>query len=74
MLSSVLDEVHEIEEMAYFYDDENRTPETDSKLKHASLTNLGVETKFAKLDNCLKVSGGTTSVETLSRKDTVATV
>ena len=34
---------------------------------------MDAETKFAKLDNRLTVSGGTTSIETLSRKDIVAT-
>ena len=43
--------------MKYFYEEESTTEETDAKLKDARLTNLGAETKFAKLDNRLKVSG-----------------
>ena len=35
--------------------------------------NLGCESQFAKFDNRLKVSGGSTSVPTLSRKDIEAT-
>ena len=78
LLSSVLDEVvdtvqRQLEEMRYFYEEESITEETETKLKHAPLTNLGAETKFAKLNNRLMVSGGTTSIDTLSRKDIVAT-
>lgn len=47
-------------------------PDMD-KLQKAPLTNLGCEGEFAKLDNRLKVTGGSTSVETLSRKNIVAT-
>ena len=76
LLSSVLDEVvdtvqRQLEEMRYFYEEESITEETETKLKHAP--NLGAETKFAKLNNRLMVSGGTTSIDTLSRKDIVAT-
>ena len=73
LLSSVLDEVvdtvqRQLEEMTYFYEEESITEETETKLKHAPLTNLGAETKFAKLNNRLMVSGGTTSIDILSRK------
>ena len=56
LLSSVLDEVvdtvqRQLEEMRYFYEEEESiTEETETKLKHAPLTNLGAETKFAKLN------------------------
>ena len=78
LLSSVLDEVvdtvqRQLEEMRYFYEEESITEETETELKHAPLTNLGAETKFAKLNNRLMVSGGTTSIDTRSRKDIVAT-
>ena len=43
------------------------------KLDHAPVTNLGCESEFAKLDNRIKITGGTTSVQTLSRKNAVAT-
>ena len=33
-----------------------------AKMIHAPLTNLGCESEFAKLDNHLKVCGGTTSL------------
>lgn len=38
------------------------------KVEYAPLTNLGSESEFAKLDNRVKISGGTTSIQTLSRK------
>ena len=61
LLRSVLDEVvdtvqRQLEEMRYFYEEESITEETETKLKHAPLTNLGAETKFAKLNNRLMVS------------------
>ena len=59
--------------MKYFQEEECTNEDTESKLKHVPLTNLGAESKFAKLDNRLQVSGGTASIETLSRKDIVAT-
>ena len=40
---------------------------------HAPLTNLGGESEFAKLDNRLKVCGGSTSFQTLSQKNLVVT-
>ena len=38
------------------------------RLEYAVVTNLGCESEFGKLDNRLKVSGGSATVETLSRK------
>lgn len=43
------------------------------KLKKAPLTNLGCEGQFAKFDNRVKVGGGSSSVETLSKKNIVST-
>ena len=61
LLRSVLDEVvdtvqRQLEEMRYFYEEESIAEEIETKLKHAPLTNLGAETKFAKLNNRLMVS------------------
>ena len=44
-----------------------------TELMQAPLSNLGCESEFAKLDNRLKISGGTTSVETLSKKNVGST-
>ena len=38
-------------------------------MKYAPLTNLGCESEFSKLDHRIKVSGGSTSIQTLSRKN-----
>lgn len=43
------------------------------KLEYAPLTNLGCEGEFAKLDNRLKIRGGSTSVQMLSRKNVIKT-
>ena len=40
---------------------------------YAPLTNLGCESEFAKLDNRLKVCGGTTSIQRISQKNIVTT-
>ena len=45
----------------------------DKKLMYAPISNLGCESKIGWLDNRLKISGGTTSVNTLSNKNIVAT-
>ena len=44
-----------------------------SKLEYAPLTNLGCESEFAKLDVRIVVSGGSTTVQTHSRKNIVTT-
>ena len=44
-----------------------------SKIAYAPLTNLGCESEFAKLDNRISISGGSTSIETLSRKNVILT-
>ena len=45
--------------------------EDREKMKHAPLTNLGCESEFSKLDHRIKASGGSTSIQTLSRKNMV---
>lgn len=40
----------------------------EAKLEYAPLTNLGCEGEFAKLDNRIKFSGGSTTIVTHSRK------
>ena len=51
---------------------ETMEPE-NSKMNYALFTNLGCESEFAKLNNRLKICGGTTSVQMLSRKNVVRT-
>ena len=41
---------------------------SEQNLKNAPLTNLGCESEFAKFDNRVKATGGSTSVNTLSKK------
>ena len=64
-------------EMAFFSSaiDQDSTVDwtMNPKLDRAPVTNLGCESEFASLDNMLKKTGGTTSVQTLSRKNTVST-
>ena len=57
-----------------FYNEEESVSESTMNLMRKSnvLTNLGAESKFAELDNRLKVFGGTTSLETLSNKDKIS--
>ncbi|KAK6168582.1 hypothetical protein SNE40_019783 [Patella caerulea] len=79
LISAVLEEVVEtlnrqLSEMSYFKDSNNSPHKIDEqKLKYAPMTNLGCESEFAKLDNRIRVSGGSTSVTTHSRKNVVAT-
>jgi hypothetical protein len=47
-------------------------PDSD-KLKYAPLSNLGCESEFAWFDNRVKISGGTESVQSLSRKKVIYT-
>ena len=44
-----------------------------SKMELAPVTNLGCESELARLDNRIKVSGGTESVMSMSRKNIIAT-
>ena len=78
LMTAVLDEILEtlhrqLNEVSYFSDEETITAEAEEKMKYAALTNSGCESQFAKLNNRLNVSGGTAPVETLSRKNIVAT-
>merc|ERR1712002_940522 len=64
-------------EMPFFSQLIDQNSESDvvsnPKLYYTPLTNSGCESEFAKLDNRIKIIGGTTSVQTLSRKNTVTT-
>ena len=74
VLEEVLDTLHrQLKEVSYFSQEESITEEAEEKMKYVPLSNLGCEGEFAKLDNRLKVSGGTVPVETLSRKNVIAT-
>ena len=63
--------------MPYFEDgedddaDEERTI-VEEQMRWAPLTNLGCESKMAWLDNRIKVSGGSTSAQTLPEKSIIA--
>ena len=79
LYAAVLDEVidtvqRQLAQMSFFSegnDDANAIDE--EKLKYAPLTNLGCESEFAKLDNRIGMSGGSTTVQTHSRKNIVMT-
>ena len=43
--------------------------EDREKMKHAPLTNSGCESEFSRLDHRIKASGGSTSIQTHSRKN-----
>ena len=43
--------------------------EAREKMKYAPLTNLGCESEFSRLDHRIKASGGSTSIQTHSRKN-----
>lgn len=43
--------------------------ETSDKMAYAPLTNMGCESEFSKLDHRIKASGGSTSIQTHSRKN-----
>ena len=65
--------------MPFFYDilehDEaqnNELPDPN-KLTYASITNLGCESEFAWFGNRVKISGGTESVQSISRKRLICT-
>ena len=70
VLEEVIDTIQrQLSEMPFFTTDEADIDET--KLEFAPLTNLGCESEFAKLDNRISMSGGSTSVQTHSRKNIV---
>jgi len=77
LLAAVLNEVldtleRRLFEMEYF-NTEEVDPEFEERLQKAALTNLGCESALAKLDNKIKVSGGSASVSTFSKKNVVVT-
>jgi hypothetical protein len=73
LLNEIIDTLkRQLGEMKFFTTDDETCP-VNPKMDYAPLTNLGSESEFAKFDNRLKVSGGTTSVTTISRKNVVAT-
>jgi len=45
----------------------------ETKLQYAPITNLGAEGEFAKLDNRIAISGGTTSVKCHGQKNIIST-
>ena len=65
--------------MPFFYDilehDEAQNDELPdpNKLTYASITNLGCESEFAWFGNRVKISGGTESVQSISRKRLICT-
>ena len=76
----VLDEVIEtlerqLSEMEFFQNSDEAGPANSdvSKLEYAPLTNLGCESEFAKLDVRIAASGGSTTIQTHSRKNIVTT-
>ena len=73
IISEILDTLErQLGEMKFFKaETTDRTLE--AKMIHAFLTNLGCESEFAKLDNCLKVCGGAASLQTLPEKNVVTT-
>ena len=60
-------------QVSYLRNDETLDKEKKQLLKQAPLTNLGCESEFAKFDNRVKATGGSTSVSTLSKKNIIAT-
>jgi hypothetical protein len=79
LYASVLEEALEavqrqLGQMSYFQSDEQvKTSMDEERLQYAPLTNLGCEGEFAKLDNRISQSGGSTTVKTLSQKNVVTT-
>jgi len=45
----------------------------ETELQYAPITNLGAEGKFAKLDNSIAITGGTTSVKCHKQKNIIST-
>ena len=69
----------QVSAMPFFYDivehDEAQNDKlpNPNKLTYAPLTNLGCESEFAWFDNRVKISGGTESVQSISRKRVICT-
>ena len=62
-------------EMDFFQNSDEAGPANSDvyKLEYAPLTNLGCESEFAKLDVRIVASGGSTTIQTHSRKNIVTT-
>ena len=72
VLGEVIETVQrQLSEMSFFTDENPGM--SSEKLKYAPITNLGCESEFAKLDNRLKITGGTTPLDVLSRKNIIST-
>ena len=73
ILEEVVDTIErQISQVAYLRKDEV-SEINKQNLKNAPLTNLGCESEFAKFDNRVKATGGSTSVNTHSKKNIIAT-
>ena len=57
---------------SYFRNESANNVDT-TKLDSAPLTNLGCESEFSKFDHRVKVTGGSTSIQTHSKKNIVVT-
>lgn len=72
VLIEILNTVNrQLKEMDFFNPDVNSHAD-ENKLKFAPLTNLGCESQFARLDNKVRIAGGSTSLQTHSRKAVIA--
>ncbi len=66
VIEEVIDTVrNQMSKTEYF----TRSDEASEEMKYAPLTNLGCESEFSKLDHRIKASGGSASIQTLSRKN-----
>jgi hypothetical protein len=84
LLSAMLEEsiealTRQLSKTPFFHDilgmpapDTSELPDP-SKLTYAPLSNLGCESEFAWFNNRVKISGGTESVESISRKNVIST-
>ena len=72
-LREVIESVErQISMVPFFRNEENSNVDT-IKLGSAPLTNLGCESEFSKFDHRVKVTGGSTSIQTHSKKNIVVT-
>jgi len=71
VLNKVIDTVErQLAEVSFFGGD---TSTDETKLQYAPITNLGTEGEFAKLDNRIAISGGSTSVKCHRQKNIIST-
>ena len=59
--------------MVPYFRNESANNVDTTKLDSAPLTNLGCESEFSKFDHRVKVTGGSTSIQTHSKKNIVVT-